>query len=130
MQRSDMMPWDLKPDRPIYTQLIEQIELKICSGVYPLGSKLPSVRDLAQEASVNPNTMQRALAKLEENGLLYTNRTSGRYVTEDIKMVQKVKDRLAHDLIQEFLQNMKRLGFSEKEILTVITKMAGGAENE
>ncbi|HEY8420644.1 MAG TPA: GntR family transcriptional regulator [Thermoclostridium sp.] len=124
------MPWDLKPDRPIYTQLIEQIELKICSGVYPLGSKLPSVRDLAQEASVNPNTMQRALAKLEENGLLYTNRTSGRYVTEDIKMVQKVKDRLAHDLIQEFLQNMKRLGFSEKEILTVITKMAGGAENE
>jgi len=125
-----MMPWDLKPDRPIYTQLIEQIELKICSGVYPLGSKLPSVRDLAQEASVNPNTMQRALAKLEENGLLYTNRTSGRYVTEDIKMVQKVKDRLAHDLIQEFLQNMKRLGFSEKEILTVITKMAGGAENE
>ena len=53
------MPWELKPDRPIYTQLIEQIELKICSGVYPLGSKLPSVRDLAQEASVNPNTMQK-----------------------------------------------------------------------
>lgn len=123
------MPWELKPDRPIYTQLIEQIELKICSGVYPLGSKLPSVRDLAQEASVNPNTMQRALSKLEENGLLYTNRTSGRYVTEDVKMVQKVKDRLAHELIQEFLQNMKRLGFTEKELMTIITKMAGGAEN-
>lgn len=123
------MPWELKPDRPIYTQLIEQIELKICSGVYPLGSKLPSVRDLAQEASVNPNTMQRALSKLEENGLLYTNRTSGRYVTEDVKMVQKVKDRLAHELIQEFLQNMKRLGFTEKEIMTIITKMAGGAGN-
>ena len=110
------MPWELKPDRPIYTQLIEQIELKICSGVYPLGSKLPSVRDLAQEASVNPNTMQRALSKLEENGLLYTHRTSGRYVTEDVKMVQKVKDRLAHELIQEFLQNMKRLGFTEKKL--------------
>ncbi|NLM11798.1 MAG: GntR family transcriptional regulator [Clostridiaceae bacterium] len=123
------MPWELKPDRPIYTQLIEQIELKICSGVYPLGSKLPSVRDLAQEASVNPNTMQRALSKLEENGLLYTHRTSGRYVTEDVKMVQKVKDRLAHELIQEFLQNMKRLGFTEKEIMSIIAKMTGGADN-
>ena len=123
------MPWDLKPDRPIYTQLIEQIELKICSGVYPLGSKLPSVRDLAQEASVNPNTMQRALAKLEENGLLYTNRTSGRYVTEDVKMVQIVKDKLAQELIQEFIQNMKRLGFDEKEIVSAITRMTGGVQN-
>lgn len=124
-----MMPWDLKPDRPIYTQLIEQIELKICSGVYPLGSKLPSVRDLAQEASVNPNTMQRALAKLEETGLIYTHRTSGRYVTEDVKMVQKVKKKLAYELVQEFLQNMKRLGFDEKEIATIIAGMTGGAEN-
>jgi len=124
-----MMPWDLKPDRPIYTQLIEQLELKICSGVYPLGSKLPSVRDLAQEASVNPNTMQRALAKLEETGLIYTHRTSGRFVTEDVKMVQKVKEKLAYELIQEFLQNMKRLGFDEKEIALIITKMAGGADN-
>lgn len=124
------MPWELKPDRPIYAQLIEQIELKICSGVYALGSKLPSVRDLAQEASVNPNTMQRALSKLEENGLLYTNRTSGKYVTEDVKMVQNVKNRLAQELIHEFLQNMKRLGFDEKKILAVITEMTGGAENE
>lgn len=123
------MPWDLKADRPIYTQLIEQIELKICSGVYPLGSKLPSVRDLAQEASVNPNTMQRALAKLEESGLIYTNRTSGRYVTEDVNMVQKVKEKLAHELIEEFLQNMKRLGFDEKEIMSIMAEMTGGAEN-
>lgn len=123
------MPWDLKADRPIYTQLIEQIELKICSGVYPLGSKLPSVRDLAQEASVNPNTMQRALAKLEESGLIYTNRTSGRYVTEDVNMVQKVKEKLAHELIEEFLQNMKRLGFDEKEIMSIMAEMTWGAEN-
>lgn len=116
------MPWDLKSDRPIYAQLIEQIELKICSGVYALGSKLPSVRELAQEASVNPNTMQRALAKLEESGLVYANRTEGRYVTEDVEMVRNVKNRLAEDLIEEFLQNMKRLGFSEDEIITVIKK--------
>ena len=83
------MPWDLTSDRPIYAQIIEQMELKICSGVYPLGSKLPSVRDLAREASVNPNTMQRALSKLEESGLLYSVRTSGRYVTEDVNMIRK-----------------------------------------
>lgn len=122
------MPWELKTDRPIYSQLIEQIELKICSGVYPPGSKLPSVRDLAREASVNPNTMQRALAKLEEDGLLYTSRTSGRFVTEDVKMVQKVKNKLAQDQIQEFLEKMKRLGFDQNEILNILTTMVEEAK--
>ncbi len=117
------MSWDLKSDRPIYAQLIEQLELKICSGIYALGSKLPSVRDLAQEASVNPNTMQRALAKLEEDGLLYTNRTSGRFVTEDVKMVQKTKNKLAQEQIQEFLEKMKRLGFDQKDILNILATM-------
>jgi DNA-binding transcriptional regulator YhcF (GntR family) len=117
------MSWDLKSDRPIYAQLIEQLELKICSGIYALGTKLPSVRDLAQEASVNPNTMQRALAKLEEDGLLYTNRTSGRFVTEDVKMVQKTKNRLAQEQIQEFLEKMKRLGFDQKDILNILANM-------
>ena len=73
--------------------------------------------------------MQRALAKLEESGLVYANRTEGRYVTEDVEMVRNVKNRLAEDLIEEFLQNMKRLGFSEDEIITVI-KNIGGAMNE
>ncbi len=117
------MSWDLKSDRPIYAQLIEQLELKICSGIYALGTKLPSVRDLAQEASVNPNTMQRALAKLEEDGLLYTNRTSGRFVTEDVKMVHKAKNRLAQEQIQEFLEKMKRLGFDQKDILDILANM-------
>jgi len=117
------MSWDLKSDRPIYAQLIEQLELKICSGIYALGTKLPSVRDLAQEASVNPNTMQRALAKLEEDGLLYTNRTSGRFVTEDVKMVQKTKNRLAQEQIEEFLEKMKRLGFDQKDILKILAEM-------
>jgi GntR family transcriptional regulator len=117
------MSWDLKSDRPIYAQLIEQLELKICSGVYPLGSKLPSVRDLAQEASVNPNTMQRALAKLEEDGLLYTNRTSGRFVTEDVDMVHQVKNKLAQEQVQEFLKKMTDLGFEYKEILSILTAM-------
>jgi GntR family transcriptional regulator len=114
------MPWELKTDRPIYAQLIEQIELKICSGVYALGSRLPSVRDLAQEASVNPNTMQRALAKLEEDGLIYTSRTSGKFVTEDENMVCKVKNKLAQEHARDFLEKLKQLGFESKEILSMI----------
>ncbi|MGE5614516.1 MAG: GntR family transcriptional regulator [Bacillota bacterium] len=117
------MPWELKTDRPIYTQLIEQIELKICSGVYALGSRLPSVRDLAQEASVNPNTMQRALAKLEEDGLIYTSRTSGRFVTEDENVVYKVKNKLALEQARDFLEKMKQLGFESKEILSIVKTM-------
>lgn len=114
------MHWDLSSDRPIYAQIIEQIELKICSGVYPLGSKLPSVRDLAQEASVNPNTMQRALSKLEEGGLLFSFRTSGRFVTEDINMIKETKKRLAQEQIREFLDKMTRLGFEQGDILSML----------
>ena len=98
------MGWELKTDRPIYAQLIEQIELRICAGIYPPGSRIPSVRDLAQEASVNPNTMQRALAKLEEDGLLYSHRTSGRFVTEDTEMIRKTRNKLAKEQVQVFLK--------------------------
>ncbi len=117
------MPWDLKPDRPIYTQLIEQIELKIFSGAYPLGSKLASVRDMAQEASVNPNTMQRALAKLEEDGLIFTHRTSGRSITEDANMIKLAKKKVAQEQVLEFLEKMKLLGFEKQETLALITSM-------
>ncbi|SHN83015.1 GntR family transcriptional regulator [Desulfitobacterium chlororespirans] len=118
------MSWDLKTDRPIYTQLIEQIQLKIFSGAYPLGSKLASVRDMAQEAAVNPNTMQRALAKMEEDGLIITHRTSGRSVTEDAHMVEMAKTQIAKEQIAEFLEKMKMMGFEQKEILTIINTMA------
>lgn len=114
------MPWDLKSDRPIYTQLIEKIELKIFSGEYPLGSNLPSVRDLANEASVNPNTMQRALVKLEEDGLIVTHRTKGRTITEDADMIKRAKNRLAKTQIAEFLEKMKLMGFDKDEVLVLI----------
>lgn len=117
------MPWDLKTDRPIYTQLIEQIELRIFSGEYPPGTKLPSVRDIAQEASVNPNTMQRALAKLEEDGLVITHRTSGRSITEDIGMIKQAKNQIAQQQIAEFLEKMQLMGFEKRETLALITKM-------
>ena len=124
------MPWDLKSNRPIYTQLIEQIELMICSGMYELGSKLPSVRDLAQEAAVNPNTMQKALAKLEEDELLYTNRTSGRFVTENSNIVKQVKSRLAQSQINDFLDKMKNLGFENDEIISLVENILESKEDD
>ena len=116
------MAWDLKSDRPIYSQLIEQIQLKIVSGVYPAGSKLPSVRDMASDASVNPNTMQRALAELENEGLLYSQRTSGRYVTEDGGRIMDTKKMLAMELIHEFLERMKDLGYNKEQTIEILEK--------
>ena len=117
------MPWNFETDRPIYIQLVERIQLLIFSGTYTAGTKLPSVRDLANEAAVNPNTMQRALAKLEEDGLIITQRTSGRFVTEDERMIKKARDKLVQEHINEFLVKMQDLGFGKEEVLAIITKM-------
>ena len=84
------MPWNLDSDRPIFIQIIERIQVDIISGLYKPGDKLPSVRELAQEASVNPNTMQKALSELERTGLVYSQRTSGRFITEDTAMINKI----------------------------------------
>ena len=114
------MKWDLKADRPIYAQLIEQITYAIVSGDYPAGGKLPSVRDLAEEAAVNPNTMQKALAELEREGLVYTQRTAGRYITEDQNMIEQVKNQLAVDQIGQFLKQMESLGITREQTIELI----------
>lgn len=85
------MSWNLNSERPIYAQIMERITMDIISGIYTPGAKLPSVRDLAQEAGVNPNTMQKALSELERTGLLFSQRTSGRFITEDLAMIEKQK---------------------------------------
>ena len=102
------MAWSFKEDRPIYTQLLEQIQARIVTGQYKIGERLPSVRELAAEAGVNPNTMQRALAELERIGLVYSQRTSGRMITDDAQKIGEMKMQLAQDVIEEFLQNMKK----------------------
>ena len=109
------MQWNLSDDRPIYLQLMETITLAIASGALPAGSRLPSVRDLAAEAGVNPNTMQRALAALEQDTLVAANRTAGRFVTEDAALVQKIRMELAREHIAAYLQGMATLGFTEQE---------------
>jgi DNA-binding transcriptional regulator YhcF (GntR family) len=117
------MPWDLKSDRPIYAQLIEQIQLMIVSGIYPVGSKLPSVRDMAADAAVNPNTMQRALSQLENEGLLYSQRTSGRYVTEDVDKIMQIKHSIAVEVIHEFLNKMNQLGYDRQQTLALLDRI-------
>lgn len=117
------MAWQFDNERPIYTQLLEKIRLYIISGRYPAGSKLPSVRDLAAEASVNPNTMQRALTELERSGLIYSQRTSGRYVTEDSDMIHSLKETIAQDKIRDFLYTMKQLGYEPEDARILIETM-------
>lgn len=94
--------------------------MRIISGAYKPGDKLPSVRDFAQEAEVNPNTMQKALTELEQKGLVYTQRTSGRFITEDEEMIKRIKNELAVEQTTDFLKRMKELGFDKEEILTLM----------
>lgn len=114
------MPWDLDENRPIYLQLMAKIQQDIISGVYQAGDRLPSVRELALDASVNPNTMQKALSELERSGLVYSQRTSGRFITEDKSMLKQLKMELAAGHIREFLITMKQLGFPPEETLALI----------
>lgn len=114
------MSWNFNDDKPIYIQLMEQIQLRIVSGIYKAGEKLPSVRDIASEASVNPNTMQKALTELERTGLVFSQRTSGRFITEDINMIKDIKNSLAKDQIQNFLYNMEKIGYTKNETIELI----------
>jgi len=114
------MPWNFDSDRPIYAQLLEKIQMQIVSGQYGPGDKLPSVRELATNANVNPNTMQKAFAFLEQSGLITTQRTSGRTVTEDIAMIKAVQKELAVTHIHQFIQKMKELGFTKEEIKNLV----------
>ena len=124
------MNWELKSDRPIYVQLIEQIQLRIVSGLYPAGSRLPAVRDMAAEASVNPNTMQKSLAELERSGLVYTQRTSGRFVTEDREMIEDAKRTLANRHISAFIRQMQALGYTRQEIVAMLEESERGEEHD
>lgn len=114
------MSWNFNDERPIYLQLMEQIQLRIVSGVYKVGEKLPSVREMASDASVNPNTMQKALTELERTGLVYTQRTSGRFITEDSNMIKDIRNGLAKEQIEKFLSSMEKIGYTKQETIALI----------
>ena len=115
------MAWDLDADRPIYAQLVERIQMQIVSGQYPAGGKLPSVRELAAVAAVNPNTMQKAFAELERSGLIITQRTNGRTVTEDEQKIRDIKEALAQEHVNNFFTKMKELGYTEQEAIELLS---------
>lgn len=123
------MPWNLDSSRPIYLQIIEWVQMDIITGRYQPGDKLPSVRDLAQEAAVNPNTMQKALSELERSGLIYSQRTSGRFITEDKELIHQMKKELAAAEVSAFVAHMKQLGITPEEIRQLLAETIEEEEN-
>lgn len=123
------MPWNLDSSRPIYLQIIERVQMDIITGRYQPGDKLPSVRDLAQEAAVNPNTMQKALSELERRGLIYSQRTSGRFITEDKELIHQMKKELAAAEVSAFVAHMKQLGITPEEIRQLLAETIEEEEN-
>ena len=126
------MPWELDGERPIYTQLLEQLQLRIIAGVYQSGQRLPSVRDLAQEAAVNANTMQRALTELEHAGLVYAQRTAGRFITEDQEMIAAARATFALRRARTYLSGMRNLGYTREESLSLLREasMPGAVDEQ
>ena len=117
------MNWNIRNDAPVYTQLVDQIARAIILGQFPPGSKLPSVRDFASDAGVNPNTMQKAFAELERSGLIMTQRTSGRTVTEDTELISNTREKLAAGHMRIFIDNMQELGYDTGEIRELLAKI-------
>lgn len=114
------MDWRFTEDRPIWQQLTEQLTLRILKGEYPRGSRLPAVRDLAAQAGVNPNTMQRALAALEQSGLAVGSRTAGRTVTEDAAVIQAAKQQRAKAAVAACLQALADLGCTREDAIVFL----------
>ncbi len=112
-------------ERPIYIQLVEMIRTYIVSGKFKKGQRLPSVRELALAMKVNPNTMQKALVELENEKLIYTERTNGKYVTEDDKLIEKIKKQLAQEKVNNYLNSMKNIGISYELAVKYLQELGG-----
>ena len=119
------MEFNFDNERPIYIQLVEKLKLAIITGVYPLGSKIPSVRELAFMAKVNPNTLQKALGELESDKLIYTERTNGKYVTSDSKLISKYKEEMAKEIVLKFISDMNSIGINNDEVNRYLDKLGG-----
>ena len=117
------MPWNLYNNRPIYLQLVERIQMDIVSGVYHAGDKLPSVRELAADAAVNPNTMQRALTELEREGLLIGGGTSGRTVTKEEQVLSAMRQKALEDLARECAEKFMVFGVTPGQAAELLRKL-------
>ena len=110
------MDFEFDNERPIYLQLVRRLRVGIVSGEVTPGSRIPSVRELAIQAKVNPNTVQRALGELEAEGLIYTERTNGKYVTLDETRIRREKEKLACESLERFRRELKGIGMADEEI--------------
>ena len=115
------MEYQFSNDKPIYLQLMDVFKVAIVSGELPKGERLESVRDLAIVAKVNPNTMQKALSELERIGLVRTERTSGRFITDDEELILSMKNEIAEQEISVFLEKMKSIGISKESVIKLIS---------
>jgi len=122
------MGWNLDDSRPIWPQLKELLMRDIVAGKFETGGPFPTVRELAEEAGVNRNTMQRALSELENEGLVITNRTAGRTVTTDEGLVAQMKENLAKENVERFIEEMASIGYDADDIIAMIQKR--GVENK
>lgn len=122
------MPWNFDNSIPIYLQIIQEMKRRIIRKELTPGERLASVRDLAKEAGVNPNTMQKALSELEVEGLLETERTTGRFVTSDQKLIVSLREAYLKERLQPFLEELQSLGLSEEELMTLIRSQYKEAE--
>ena len=120
------MKWTFEGGVPIYLQILSRLRGEIAGGTWPPGAKLPPVRELALEAGVNPNTMQRAFAELERDGLVYTQRTSGRFVTEDEQVLKQLRKSLSEEVVSEMCTRLVTLGLSRDEIRAAVENWASG----
>lgn len=125
------MEWNLDDSRPIWPQLKEQLLREIIAGRYAMGGPFPTVRDLAEDAGVNRNTMQRAMADLEADGFLITNRTAGRVVTTDEKLIGGMKRKLAEQNVEKFIGEMAAIGYTAGDVIEMIKeKEEKGVKNK
>ena len=122
--------WEFTNDRPIYLQLIEQINLRVINGTYKPGDKVPSVREIATEAGVNPNTVQRAFLELERSGIFSTQRTLGRFVTDNTNDIQKNRDEMAREQVAIFVGKLKELGLSSEDVIKLVQSYLKEEENQ
>lgn len=124
------MEWQIDNNKPVYIQLVEQLKMKIISGEIELDSKLDSVRNLAAEAMVNPNTMQKALAELERQGFVYSKRTSGRFVTDDKALIDRERKNLVKESVKSSLETLINLGYTDEEIIKLIEEILKEGKDE
>ena len=121
--------WSFTNDKPVYVQIMDEIMNRISLGVYKPGERIPSVRDLAEEARVNPNTMQKALAEIERRGYTISLRTSGKFVTDDTELISSLNHNRAESSVRSFLAEIRHLGLSVDEAVELIRECSGELDN-